>query len=137
MRVVLDTNIFISALISETGPPYQAYNAWVDRRFDLISSEDQITELRRISRYAKLEKLVPKPVFGNLINAIRKTALIEAAKVTVDLLDPDDAFLLGLASAGNADYLVTGDKRADLLAMGTYGRTKIVTPSAFVAEALT
>lgn len=133
MRVVLDTNIFVSTLISESGPPYKAFDAWVGGRFKLISSVEQIAELRRISRYPKLIQLVPKHVFGDLINALGKTALIEAARVAVELSDPEDAFLLGMADTGNADYLVTGDKRAGLLALKTYGRTKIVTPSEFVA----
>jgi uncharacterized protein len=133
MRVVLDTNIFISALISESGPPYRAFDAWLGGRFVLYSSEQQIAELRRISRYPKLRQLVPKHVFGDLINALGKTALIEPASVAVELSDPDDAFLLGMAKTGGADYLVTGDKRAGLLALKTFGRTKIVTPTEFIA----
>ena len=133
MRVVLDSNIFISALISEGGAPYKAFDAWVNGRFNLVSSEEQIAELRRISRYPKLRQLVPKHVFGDLINALGKTALIEAAWVAVELSDPEDAFLLGMAETGNADYLITGDKRAGLLALKTYGRTQIITPSEFTA----
>ncbi|HIG4026952.1 TPA: putative toxin-antitoxin system toxin component, PIN family, partial [Klebsiella pneumoniae] len=50
--------------------------------------------------------------------------------------DPDDAFLLAMALAGDADYLVTGDRRAGLLQRGHIGRTRIVTPAIFCAEAL-
>jgi uncharacterized protein len=37
-----------------------------------------------------------------------------------------------MAAAGEADYLVTGDKRAGLLQLASYGRTRIVTPIEFV-----
>lgn len=93
-------------------------------------------ELRRISRYSKLKQLISKHIFGELINALGETVLIEAAWVAVELSDPEDAFLLGMAQTGNADYLVTGDKRAGLLALRTYGRTRIVTPTIFVKQVL-
>jgi len=50
--------------------------------------------------------------------------------------DPNDTFLLAMALAGDADYLVTGDRRAGLLQSGSIGRTRIVTPAAFCTEAL-
>lgn len=136
MLVVLDSNIFISALISKTGSPHKCYEAWLSGRFDLVSSINQIEEIKRISRYPKLQKSVPKHVFGDLIKALYGTTLIKAAETSIELNDPDDAFLLGMAKAGDADYLVTGDKRAGLLALGNYGRTRIVTPVGFVAEVL-
>ncbi|WP_434524914.1 hypothetical protein [Photorhabdus asymbiotica] len=43
--------------------------------------------------------------------------------------DLDDAFLLAMAHAGKADYLVTGDRRAGLLQRGHFGRLRIVTPA--------
>jgi predicted nucleic acid-binding protein len=45
------------------------------------------------------------------------------------------AALLAMSLAGNADYLVTGDRRAALLQRGSIGRTRIVTPATFCAEA--
>ena len=54
----------------------------------------------------------------------------------IDADDPDDAFLLAMALGGEADYLVTGDRRAGLLQRGRLGRTRIVTPTTFCAEML-
>ena len=48
--------------------------------------------------------------------------------------DPFDAFLLAMAQAGEADYLVTGDHRAGLHQLGHFGRTRIVTPAVFCTE---
>lgn len=50
--------------------------------------------------------------------------------------DPDDAFLVSMARAGDADYLVTGVRRAGLLQFGNVGHTRIRTPTRFCAEAL-
>lgn len=52
----------------------------------------------------------------------------------IEVNDPNDAFLLALA--GVADYLVSGNHRAGLLQQGSFGRTRIVTPATFCAEAL-
>lgn len=54
----------------------------------------------------------------------------------VDLNDPNDAFLLAMSIASDADYLVTGDRRAGLLQLGAAGRTRIITPATFCAETL-
>ena len=133
MRVVLDSNIFISALISEKGAPFLIYKAWHKRRFDLVCAEEQISELRDVSKYPKFKGVIAPHIFGQLINLLSATELVRVASVETELSDPMDLFLLGMADTGNADYLVTGDKRAGLLALKTYGRTKIVAPSEFVA----
>jgi predicted nucleic acid-binding protein len=54
----------------------------------------------------------------------------------IEANDPNDAFLLAMALGGEADYLVTGDRRAGLLQRVNIGRTRIVTPAIFYAEAL-
>jgi predicted nucleic acid-binding protein len=50
--------------------------------------------------------------------------------------DPEDDFLLAMALAGDADFLLTGDRRAGLLQQGTIGRTRVASPAWFCAEAL-
>nr|UVN18059.1 hypothetical protein pPsy0462a_00026 [Pseudomonas syringae] len=54
----------------------------------------------------------------------------------IEAEDPDDTFLLAMAVTGEADYLVTGDRRAGLLQRGSIGRTRIVTPATFCADVL-
>ena len=58
MRAVLDSNVLISALISAGSPPDLIYRAWREKRFILVTSRMQLDELRRASRYPKLQKLV-------------------------------------------------------------------------------
>lgn len=56
MRVVLDTGVMIAALITKGTPPNQIYQAWRKRRFELITSEWQLDEFRRMSRYPRLHR---------------------------------------------------------------------------------
>jgi uncharacterized protein len=62
--------------------------------------------------------------------------VIERLTIEVEADDPNDSFLLAMALTGDADYLVTGDRRAGLLQRRHIERTRIVTPAAFCAKVL-
>ncbi len=139
MRVILDTNVLLAALISPHGPPDAIYRAWRANRFDLVTSTAQLDELRRVSRYPKLKAILPAHRVGTMVNNLQRAIVLGQMPsfpegMAVD--DPDDAFLLAMALAGDADYLVTGDRRAGLLQRGSVGCTRIATPATFCAEAL-
>jgi putative PIN family toxin of toxin-antitoxin system len=139
MRVVLDTNVLLSALLSPHGWPDVIYRAWQKDRFDLVTSAAQIDELRRASRYAKFRDVLQPHRVGTMVNNMRFSIMLDALlplPTGVEVNDPNDAFLLAMALSGEADYLVTGDHRAGLLQRGSYGRTRIVTPVTFCAQAL-
>ena len=134
MRVVLDTGILIAALITSGTPPDMIYRAWRKKRFELITSEWQLEEFRRVSRYPKLRTYLKSADAGNLINGLRREATVLSQLPTVDLSpDPDDNPVLAMALAAHADILVTGDRR-DLLALGTVGATRILSARQFVDE---
>ena len=139
MRVILDTNVLLGALIAPQGPPDIIYRAWRASRFDLVTSTAQLDELRRVSRYPKLKTLLPAHRIGTMVNNMQRAIVLGALPSLPDdmaISDPDDAFLLAMAVAGEADYLVTGDRRAGLLQRGSVGRTRIVTPAVFCITAL-
>jgi putative PIN family toxin of toxin-antitoxin system len=139
MRVILDTNVLLAALISPYGPPDTIYRAWRATRFELLTSAVQLDELRRVSRYPKLKTILPAHRVGTLVNNLQRAVVLDplpALPAGIDTADPNDVFLLAMALAGEADYLVTGDRRAGLLQRGHVGRTRILTPAAFCAEAL-
>lgn len=139
MRVILDTNVLLAALISLHGPPAAIYRAWRAARFDLVTSAVQLDELRRVSRYPKLRAILPAHRIGTVVNNLQRAIVLDALPPLPDgvaAADPDDAFLVAMALAGEADFLVTGDRRAGLLQQGNLGRTRIVAPPAFCAEVL-
>ena len=139
MRVILDTNVLLGALISAHGPPDAIYRAWRAGRFDLVTSTAQLDELRRVSRYPKLKTILPAHRIGTMVNNMQRAVMLDVFPPLpdgVEVNDPNDAFLLAMALAGKVDYLVTGDRRAGLLERGSIGRTRIVTPAIFCAETL-
>jgi putative PIN family toxin of toxin-antitoxin system len=136
MRVVLDTNVFLSALISPHGAPDIIYRAWRATKFEVITSLVQLDELRRASRYPKFQEILQPHQVGAMVNNLQRATVLDLLPTDVEADDPNDAFLLAMTRAGNADYLVTGDRRAGLLQRGNFGRARIVTPSTFCTEVL-
>ena len=136
MRVVLDTNVLLSALISPHGHPDTIYRAWRTARFEVVTSVTQLDELRRASRYEKFKMILQPHRVGAMVNNLQRALVLEQLPTDIEADDPFDAFLLAMALVGEADYLVTGDYRAGLLQRGHFSRTRIVTPSVFCAEAL-
>ena len=136
MRVVLDTNILFSALISPHGKPDVIYRAWRFGRFEIVTSQLQLDEIRRASRYPKFRNILQPAKVGTMVNNLQRALVLEELPVMAEADDPDDAFLLTMALVSDADYLVTGDRRAGLLQRGYIERTRIITPAKFCEEVL-
>lgn len=137
MRVVVDTNVLLSALISPHGTSDAIYQAWRSGQFQLITSELQIEELRRASRYPKFKAILQPSRVGTMINNFQHAIILQQFPFNIeDAADPNDAFLVGMSVSGKADYLVTGDRRAGLLQKGHIKQTRILTPFLFVSEVL-
>ena len=132
MHVVLDTNLFLSALLSEKGPPARIVDAWRAGRFALVSSFDQIEEFKRAARYEKVRLYVSRSAAGKLINSLRGAEVLLKRLPRVGASpDPDDDYLLAMAAAAGAEYLVTGDKA--LLRLKQVATTRIVAAHRFAA----
>lgn len=132
MRVVVDTNILISALIRRGSVPDLVVTAWLEGRFDLLSHARQLDEFRRVSRRPELRSRFRPAQAGRIVNQLRQTAeVLDGLPHVLRSADATDDFLLALCEAGDADYLVTGDK-AGLLALKSHGRTAIVTARQFL-----
>jgi putative PIN family toxin of toxin-antitoxin system len=136
MRVLLDTNILFSALISPHGKPDLIYRAWRSARFEIVTSHLQLDEIRRASRYPRFRDILQPAKIGAMVNNLQRAVVLTELPMAVEADDADDAFLLAMALAGDADYLITGDRRAGMLQRGHIERTPIVTPAVFCAEVL-
>jgi putative PIN family toxin of toxin-antitoxin system len=132
VRLVIDTNILISALLAGTSLPAHLIVLWREGRFDLLTSAEQLDELMRVTRYPKIRERLAPALAGRLINEIRDLAvLLTELPVVTASPDPHDNYLLAMAASGSADFLVTGDKR-DLLALRLFEGTKIITVRDFL-----
>ena len=131
MRVILDTNVLVSALLVPSGVPGAIYRAWREGAFTLLISDVQIDELRRtLSKPALAARTRPHDA-GRLVNNLRRLAEPVTPLPQVERSpDPDDNFLLATAEAGRANYLVTGDK-SGLLALVRHAGARIITARIF------
>ncbi len=132
MRLVVDSNILVSALLAAHSLPAHLLLLWREGRFELLTAQKQLEELRRVTRYPKIRERLSPALAGRLVNELRDVArLLHDLPVVTLSPDPWDNYLLALAAVGQADFIVTGDKR-DLLALGRYQNTRIVTVREFL-----
>jgi putative PIN family toxin of toxin-antitoxin system len=132
VRLVIDTNILISALLVGTSLPAHLIALWREGRFDLLTSSEQLDELMRVTRYPKIRERLMPALAGRLINELRDLGVrVEDLPAVTVCADPYDNYLLAMAAAGAGDFLVTGDKR-DLLGLKLYERTRIVSVREFL-----
>lgn len=132
MRVILDTNVIISGMLSPSGNADFLLRRWMDGNFVLLSSSEQLEEIKSTLRKPYIASHIKPHDAGKLVNLLRRLTLqIESHSAVHRSPDPEDDFLLSLAEAGDADFLVTGDK-AGLLALKRHKGTRIVSVSQFL-----
>ena len=106
MRVVLDTNVSVAALLTQ-GVAAQVVDLWLAGRYTLLTAQVQLREPRRVLR-DKFPEL-PRAKVGRLVNLLRRQAEVVARPRPPGLSpDPDDDLLLGIALVGRADCKVKG-----------------------------
>jgi uncharacterized protein len=130
LRVVLDTNVFLSGFIFG-GNCDRILRMAMKYRFNLLISPSIILEIReKLETKFKADK---ERVETNLKAMFKVADLIcpnESEKITSKLNDKDYEKILRATKTGKADFIVTGDKH--LLVLKRFGQTKIVTPSQFL-----
>ena len=121
MRVVLDSNVLLSALINPHGVPAQLIVAWREQRYTLVTSIEQLMELGEVARRPVLRaRIIPARV-GRFIRDLHHFAEVLRRLPRVDRSsDWADNFLLATAQIGKADYLVSADQRG-VLSLKTHG----------------
>lgn len=135
MRTILDTSVIVSGLISPHGSPVRIINHWLAEAFILLYSSAIREEWADVLHRTWLtERLVHLPhKVPALLTAI--DMLAEPIKGYVNVFgavrDPFDEMFLACAVLGQADYLVSVDN--DLLSLGKFQETTIVTPAQFLA----
>lgn len=130
MRIVLDTNVLVSALISRDGPPGLLLAAIRRERLTLVTSEAQLDELRTVLSRERLRPYIRPEEAEDLIRNLEAIGEVVADLPDVDASpDPDDNRILATAVAGRADLIVSGDKK-HMLILDRVDDTPIVTAAA-------
>lgn len=129
MRILLDTNLWVSALLSERtrvrierllGNPF----------FEVLADAKLIAELEDVCSRPKIAKYLPPGRIAVFLQILQERLdfIVPVSQVRV-CRDPDDDYLLAICMDGNADFLLTGD--SDLLILSSFGQTRILTLTDF------
>ena len=136
IRVVVDTNVVVSAALSPRGKPAQVVRA-AGLRFELVWTGAIVAECYRILSGPRLARLLKgreeyaRTVVAGLAAGATMVAPELLAAVRVVQEDPDDDVLFGAALAGGARFVVSGD--AAVLAVGNFAGVKVVSAAEFLA----
>lgn len=135
MRVVLDANLFVSAVIEPRGKPAQILDAWRTTRFELLIRQDILDEVGEVLRRPRIQKRHQwtDQMVARFLDGLRELAVVTPGELQIlnAAEDPDDGMYLACAVEGEADYVVSGDQH--LLRLGSFQGTLIVTPAQFLA----
>lgn len=129
MRVVLDTNILISAFVFPGGAPEMVYRGALEGRYELVTSPSLLAELGRVLgdkfgwEVSVAEATVTQVArVGTVVRPRERLALIAD--------DPADDRVLEAAIEGGAEIVVSGDRH--LLRLGEWGGVEVVRAAVFV-----
>ena len=115
VKAVVDTNIWVSALVAPSGTAAQIVELWKDGRFKLLISEQQSSELYEVLSRSELtvKYSIDEQKVSDLLLSIAENAqhvfLEDKDKINV-CRDPDDNLIIETAVRGKAKYLITGDR---------------------------
>ncbi len=134
MKVVIDTNIFISGILNPTGNAGKILEEWRKQSLEIITSEALLEEIKQTLQYPKILKIIKWDMetinqFIDLLYFFTTVVEIEGIKTEVPR-DSNDEKVLATHIAGNADYLITGDH--DLLVLSN--KYRIISPKEFVNQ---
>ncbi len=129
MKIILDTNVFISGIFF-SGPPSQILKAWQNSRLQIVLSQEILNEYQRVA-----ESLVAKFPAIDILQIIELMTihgqLIDVEGFDVSVCDdPDDNKFMECAIVGNSKIIISGDKH--LLKVSGYQGIKVLKPREFV-----
>jgi putative PIN family toxin of toxin-antitoxin system len=128
-RIILDTNLWISFLISKDFSKLDSF--LFSKKIELVFSQELLDEFLDVVKRPKFRRFFTNEDIEDILETIEEFAIFVPVISKTDICrDPKDNFLLSLAKDSNAQYLLTGDK--DLLDLKLFEKTKIITISTFL-----
>lgn len=135
MKVVLDANIYVSALVSTWGNPYRIFELWLQKRFDVLITTPMLEEIGRVLHYPRIVKRhrLDEIEIERFVTMLADQAWLVESKGRLAVVQDDesDNRYIECAVAGRADYIVTGDEH--LLKIQQFRDIFILKPAEFVA----
>jgi putative PIN family toxin of toxin-antitoxin system len=136
-RIVIDTNILVSAILTPEGNPAKILKLVLEGKLNLIISPAILEEIRQVFNYPKLAKLMEKnnitrqEVYG-FLDKMSRVALITPGKLEINAIpeDPADNKIIACALEGDADFIISGDHH--LTDLKIFQGIKIIDPAAFL-----
>lgn len=130
MKIVLDTNVLVSGLLSPGGPPGRILDLVTSGRVLLLFDDRILAEYRDVLARPRLR--IPPVEAAGILDLIERDGLLTvAAPLAAELPDPDDLPFLEVAVAGQVDALVTGNVRHFSPAPGLI-EVPVLAPAAFL-----
>lgn len=134
IRVVLDTNQFVSALLKPDSKPDLIVQLVQQEKVLLLISDSICDEISRVLGYPKIRKRLAATdaELQNLVQLLRAVAITPPGILNLPPLaaDPDDTKYLVCAVEGRADFIVSGDHH--LTDLGMYRGIRIISPDDFI-----
>lgn len=128
MRVILDTNVLLSGLLISQSIPAKLLDAWERKAFTLVACDAIIEELRDVAGRRFFRTRIRASAVELLVAGLRDLSVFcPDPPPGPTAPDPKDSYLLALAEAAEAEFLVTGDKV--LQSLKRHQSTSIVSPA--------
>jgi hypothetical protein len=132
IRAVIDTNVYVAALLSREGTPARIIGALADGLFDAIVCPRLLAELEGVLARPKIARHASPDIARGYVEWLTRVAIVEPDPVEVrqHSPDPDDDYLIALAVSGRAPVVVSGD--AHLLDLDIT-EPRVLAPAAFAS----
>jgi uncharacterized protein len=137
IRLVLDTNVLISAILSPRGKPAFILKLALGEVVELVLSRAIIEEMQKVLHYPKLLKLLKRNKVSvedveSFIDNLKIIAEITKGELVIDVIkdDPTDNIILSCAVEGGVDFIISGDSH--LLNLANFKEIEIVDPATFL-----
>ena len=129
MKIVLDTNVFISGIFF-SGPPSQILQAWKNKKLQIVLSQDILNEYHRVAESLSLK--YPVIDISKIIELVMVHGqFVDSTDLDIAVCeDPDDNKFIECAIASGTKIIVSGDKH--LLKITGYQRIAVLKPREFV-----